>query len=58
MHRTPLITPLAKMMPTSVVAVDSEGRKLRDVAFTVKGILVKFEIRENEFAYVLRKDEQ
>jgi len=40
----------------SVVAVDSEGGRIRDVDFTVKGNLVQFETREDEFAYVLRKD--
>jgi len=39
-------------------AIDRSGQKLRDVGFPVKGNLVEFEIRENEFAYVLRKDEQ
>ncbi|MBL7153628.1 MAG: hypothetical protein ISS79_07915 [Phycisphaerae bacterium] len=40
----------------SVVAVDSEGEKLRDVDFTVKGNLVQFQTRKDEFAYVLGKD--
>jgi len=42
----------------SIVAVDSEGGKTRDVDFTVKGNLVQFETRDDEFAYVLGKDNQ
>jgi hypothetical protein len=42
----------------SVVAVDADGKKIRDVDFTVKGNLVEFETRENEFAYILQKDKK
>jgi len=42
----------------SVVAVDSDGKKIRDVDFTVKGNLVEFQTRENEFAYILQKDKK
>ena len=40
----------------SIIAADAEGRKIRDVDFTGRGNLVEFQARENEFAYVIRKD--
>jgi hypothetical protein len=42
----------------SVVAVDADGKSIRDVDFTVKGNLVEFQTRENEFAYILQKDKK
>jgi len=53
--RLPGITPIKV---TSVVALDAEGGNPRNVDFTVRGNVVGFQTRENEFAYVFRKDKE
>lgn len=41
--------------PASIIAIDSQGQKIRDVDFRVRRNLIEFETAENEFAYILSK---
>jgi len=42
----------------SLTAVDEQGDRIRDVDFTIAENVIKFKTRENEFAYVLRKEKE